>query len=345
MPPELIARVFGTRGPLPNQTTRSPGTCRLQRTRPSWFATRTPVSAGSRWQSSVDGRVRTLLATTALPNPSYPCSGVVKCLVEDMRVCLAGASWNVEGMISLIEQFQRHARTQRIDQGKQQPRVRQGVACPLQKQHWDINVGQMSCPLVRRLVRGMQWKPEEDQPSHARQRRCRLRLRRHSSAERLAAREQWQPGRQPARCRHGRANGRMRERGPVRPFRSRLHVGKLVTQRRNVPRGQPVGDRHHEPVSHSRPRAMGQDTTGEGVLRPLQQARHPVQVIDLDGDRIDGHVRCRRDSRARISPTQTSGESETARIRRLPASGGRTKGADLLCMQARCSRGPPLQRL
>ena len=77
-----------------------------------------------------------------------------------------------------------------VDDGPQPAEVGELVARPLQEQHRNVDVREMRGALVGRLARGVQREAEEHEPANAGDRRNRLRLRRHATAERLAAREE-----------------------------------------------------------------------------------------------------------------------------------------------------------
>src|SRR6266545_3197183 len=100
--------------------------------------------------------------------------------------------------------------------------------------------------LAGRAPRRMQREPEEDQPSHARERRRRLRLRGHAPAERLSAGEQRKLWYKTGGFSYGGADGGMREFGRVRPLAAALlHVEELVAQGRDATLGKLGRDRGH----------------------------------------------------------------------------------------------------
>ena len=227
----------------------------------------------------------------------HPCGGFVDYFAQDLIVRPARPYRNVERMIGMLDQFQRRAQPNAatIGTSSRVPPGRRGVPCR-------NSIGTRTPAKCRArssdgLFAGCSGKPKNTSPRTLRQRRLRLRLRRHPRAKRLAAGEQRQPrplGRTSTAARTvAWASGR-----PVRSFRSGFHIGKLEPQRRDAAPLQSVGDGCHEWVRHPRPGAMRQDKAGESPVRDLNQARDRVCLIDPDGDRIRGHVRRRRGSSA-----------------------------------------------
>ena len=129
-----------------------------------------------------------------------------------LRVLAPGARRHVERMIRVREQLQRRARAEPSTSDCNKPVSASSSRVPCRNSIGTSDVGQVRGALVRRLARRMQRKSEEHQAAHARQRRSRLRLRRHAAAEGLAAREQRQPGQLARGFGDGRAHGRVRER-------------------------------------------------------------------------------------------------------------------------------------
>jgi len=78
----------------------------------------------------------------------------------------------------------------------------------------------------------------------------------------------------------------MRELRRIRPLAAAFHVGELVSQRRDVTRGEPGRDRRHERVVHSCPGAVREHITGARLRRRFQQRGNPHAVIDGNGDRL-----------------------------------------------------------
>src|SRR4051794_22731855 len=96
----------------------------------------------------------------------------------------------------------------------------------------------MLATLGRRTIGRMKRETEKRKPANLGKRRDRLRLQCHAAAERLAASNQWQL-RQAARALgYGSADSRVRELGRVRALAPLLHIGELVTERRDPALGQ-----------------------------------------------------------------------------------------------------------
>ena len=128
---------------------------------------------------------------------------------------------------------------------------------------------------------GVQREAEEGEAANAGQRLVRLRLRRHSSAERAPAGEE----RQVRSVLHGFRSrsadggvGKPRRIGPARAF---LHVEELVAQGCNPPLGQPLRVRLHRLVGHPRPGAVREEVEG---LRAIRAQEEPGDAFGADRD-------------------------------------------------------------
>ena len=110
----------------------------------------------------------------------------------------------------------------------------------------------------------MEREAEEDQTAHFGQRIERLRLRGHTSTERLAAGEQRE---RPGGGQNGGPDSCMRHRRLVHPLRPGLHVGELKAQRGDAALGEAVSDSRHERMTHARTSPMGQNEARKAVCR------------------------------------------------------------------------------
>src|ERR1700733_15042379 len=106
--------------------------------------------------------------------------------VHYLAVVAARARQHVEGMIGAFHQMQRRQRSQSLHHAFDQRHFREAMARALQKQHRDIDLGEMIGAVDRGLARRVQWKADKREPANAWQRRCRLRLRGHAAAERFS---------------------------------------------------------------------------------------------------------------------------------------------------------------
>src|SRR6267154_1066363 len=97
-------------------------------------------------------------------------------------------------MIGALDTMQRRRWPEPVDNGFEQRQLREVVAGALQKQHRDVNIGEVSGAVAGWLAGRMQRKAQEGKAVDAGQWRRRLRLRRHPSAERFSA------GNQPQIC-------------------------------------------------------------------------------------------------------------------------------------------------
>src|SRR6187431_3164850 len=77
------------------------------------------------------------------------------------RGIVSAARRHVEGMICVLEQPQGRAAPERLAHRLELVEFGERVACPLQEQHRDSDVGEMFGALGRRFLGGMHWKPEE----------------------------------------------------------------------------------------------------------------------------------------------------------------------------------------
>src|SRR5215472_11338115 len=97
-------------------------------------------------------------------------------------------------MIGILDELQRCALAEPLDQPQKQIKHGELVAAALQKQRRDLDREKMLATLVRRPSRRMQGKAEEGEAADAGQGRCGLRLRSHAAAEGLAAGDQRKRG-------------------------------------------------------------------------------------------------------------------------------------------------------
>ncbi len=193
-------------------------------------------------------------------------------------------------MIGLRDELEDGSGTKGPDGVLKKVKIGEGVPGTLKKQHGDGDLRKMGCTRHGRLPRRMEWKREEDETSHAGKRAHCLSLRGHAPAEGAASREQRQACGPPLRLGDGGAHGRVRRVRRVGPPASTLHERKLVAERGDAKVGQPVGERRHGAVRHPRARSMGEDETGEWVVRGLPQARDSADVsqVQREGRRIHG---------------------------------------------------------
>src|SRR3989441_2169190 len=140
----------------------------------------------------------------------------------------------------------------------------------------------MPATLVRLTSGWMQRKPQEDETADAGQRRFGVCLGGHAAADRLASREEWAPW-DKARCQaEGGADGRLGERGRIRPPRASLHEGELIAQRGDPSLGKPGGEGREEGVSHAGARPMGERQAGDRLARSLQKSGDGPAVLEID---------------------------------------------------------------
>lgn len=83
---------------------------------------------------------------------------------------------HVEGMIGTLDRMQRRQRSEISNDRLEQFRFRKGVAGTLQKQHRNVDIGEMQSPVAGRFAGRMQREAQERQPLDARQRCTGLRL-------------------------------------------------------------------------------------------------------------------------------------------------------------------------
>jgi len=98
-------------------------------------------------------------------------------------------------MIGALHQVQRRASAQLGHERSEQVELGELIASALYEEHRDADIQQMRRTVGTGPTRRMQWKGEEHESSNLRKGRLRLRLGRHSTAERSAARDEGQ-----ARC-------------------------------------------------------------------------------------------------------------------------------------------------
>ena len=192
----------------------------------------------------------------------------------------------MKGMIGALKQMQRRARSQAFDDRLEQAQFRQRIARALQEQHRDFDIGEMLGAVAGRLSGRMQRKTEKREPANAGQGRKRLRLRRHSPAERSAARDQRQRGTASPGFRHGGANGRMRHRRRIGPLAAFFHVGKLIAQRRNAAFGEASRNRFHRRMGHAGAGAVREHVTRARLRRLDQQGGDLLTRADLNSKRL-----------------------------------------------------------
>lgn len=119
-----------------------------------------------------------------------PCCHRVGDLADDIRAASSRARKNVKRMVGAVDHRQPRAFPQALDRLPDQGAIRQRVSGALQEQHRDADRRQMIRSGQGWLVRGVERKSEKRQSANAGKRGERLRLRCHTAAERLAARNQ-----------------------------------------------------------------------------------------------------------------------------------------------------------
>ena len=186
-------------------------------------------------------------------------------------------------MVSVLDEMQRRALAQALDDGLKQLHVRQLVARSLKEQHRNVHVEEMRGTFFRRTLGRMQGETNEGQASDAGQRRCRLRLRRHTAAEGLAAGNEGEFGHEPGRFARGSANRRVGKLGRVRPPGTLLHIRKLVAQGGDAALSELCRHHSHERMSHSGPCPMREKVARARPRRHQQQGRDAVRIVDDDG--------------------------------------------------------------
>ena len=193
-------------------------------------------------------------------------------------------------MIGLLHQMQGRHAPQPFDNRLQQTQFRERVARPLQEQHGDTDSGEMFGPVAGRLAGRMQGKAQKRQAANAGQGGKRLRLRRHPSAERFAAREQWQSFAISSGLRHRGTYRAVCDRGRIRPLAAALHIGKLVAQRCNAALAEAGCDRLHRRMGHAGARPVCEHVSCARPRGPDQQRgdRRCVGDRDFDSDRLRG---------------------------------------------------------
>src|SRR5436190_13384936 len=130
----------------------------------------------------------------------------------------ARARGHVKRMIRILKRLERCALTELLTERFDKLHAREIVTSPLQKEHRDVHIEEVLSALLRWLPGWMKRESEKREPSHSGQRRCRLRLRRHSAAEGFAARKKSKLGNQPGCFQYCRADGGMRQFRCVRPL-------------------------------------------------------------------------------------------------------------------------------
>ena len=194
----------------------------------------------------------------------------------------------------MLHQMQRGRRPEAVPPSARAASVPQ--ACrwvPCRNSIGTCDIGKMLGPLVGWLVGRMQRKAQERQSADAGERRDRLRLRRHASAERLAAGDQPKPGTAPRGFRHRGPHRGVSDRRFVGPLAAGFHVGKLITQRRHAALAKPGRDRFHGGMGHSGARAMGKDKTRARLRRQDREAPRPGPHSRF---RFSASARCRLSS-------------------------------------------------
>jgi hypothetical protein len=166
-----------------------------------------------------------------------------------------------------------------LNEWVQEVQLSELVSIPLQEQHWYLDIKQMLGPLRRRLTRRMQREAKEYQPAHARQRRSRLGLRRHSPAERFASSEQWQAGSRLGGVLYCRPNRRLGHLRIVGPFGAVLHIEELIAQRRDASLGEAFCDLGKECVLHPGTSSVRENIAGAGTSGDLQQRRYRLPIL------------------------------------------------------------------
>src|SRR5690606_25541964 len=144
--------------------------------------------------------------------------------------------------------------------------------------------------LLRRFLRRMQRKGEENEPSYAGQWRCGLRLRCHPAAERASSGEQRQVGCQSVGFSHRGAHGSVADGRGIGALTALLHIRKLITQRCDAELRELCSDRGHRWVMHSRASAVRKHETCLGMRRSHENARYASVLGDADGDRCRSHT-------------------------------------------------------
>ena len=128
----------------------------------------------------------------------------------------------------------------------------------------------------------MQRKSQENQASHARQRRFRLGLRRHAPTKGLAPSKERKRRRELGGRIDGGAHRRVRKRRSIQSLRTLLHIGELVAKRGDPALVQPVRHRRHEPMRHPGARAMRYHVASCRLPRQLQKTRDGMRPVHLD---------------------------------------------------------------
>jgi hypothetical protein len=185
-------------------------------------------------------------------------------------------------MIGIPDQMQRRRRPEAGNNRFKQRRFCKGVTGALQKQHRDMNIGEMFRPIAGRLARRMQRKTQERKPMDAGQRRNCLRLRRHAAAERFAARDQREPRAVSPGFRDRGAHGGLRHRRRIGPLAGFFHIRELIAQRRHVSFAKAGGNRLHEWMDHAGARAMGKDKARPRLRRPHQESGDGAGISGFD---------------------------------------------------------------
>src|SRR5712664_1095734 len=100
-------------------------------------------------------------------------------------------------MVRILKQPQRCALSELLAERLQKLHAREIITSPLQEEHRNLHIEEVLSALLRWLPGWMKRESEKHEASHSGQRRCRLRLRRHSAAEGFSAREKSKPWNQP----------------------------------------------------------------------------------------------------------------------------------------------------
>ena len=128
------------------------------------------------------------------------------------------ARGHVKRMIRILKQLECCADTELFAERFQKLQVCEIITSSLQEEHRNLHIEEVLSALRRWLPGWMKRESEKREASHSGQRRCRLRLRRHSASEGFAARKKSKLGNQPGCFHYRRADRGMRQFRGVRPL-------------------------------------------------------------------------------------------------------------------------------
>lgn len=207
----------------------------------------------------------------------------------DFGIGAAGTSWDVEGMVAVLKEFEGSVFAELLAERLQKFQAGEIVAGALKEEHRDLHIGKVLGAFDGGTSGWMKRESKEDETAHSGERRRSLRLRSHAAAKGFAASEKSKVGNQTRRFEHRRTHGGLSHLRRVGSFGALLHIRELVSQCRDPALGQSVGNGCHEGMCHARPRAMREDIACTRLPWRLKQARDALSVSDRYRNRLCGY--------------------------------------------------------